>query len=49
MQAVFTESLQAGIPLTGDMSGMILPLMGGLLGISGVLFVIYVVLSKRKK
>ena len=49
MQAVFIKPLQAGIPLTGDMSGMILPLMGGLLGISAVLFVVYVVLSKKKK
>ncbi|MCI9364874.1 MAG: hypothetical protein HFG17_11585 [Oscillospiraceae bacterium] len=49
MQTVFIESLQSGIPFTGDMSGIILPLMGGLLGISAVLFIVYVVLSKRKK
>ena len=37
------------IPNTGDGSGMLLPIMGGLLVVSVILIIIYVVLSAKKK
>lgn len=37
------------IPLTGDASGILLPAMGGLLGVSAILLIVYLVLSKKKK
>ena len=39
----------AGIPSTVDGSGMLLPIMGGLLVVSIILIVVYVILSKKKK
>ncbi len=38
------------VPVTGDeMTQMLLPIMGGLLALSVILVVVYIVLSKKKK
>lgn len=37
------------IPMTGDASGLFLPIMGGLLALSAVLLVVYVIATKKKK
>ena len=39
----------ASLPATGDGSGMLVPVMGGLLGLSVILIIIFLVVSSKKK
>lgn len=39
----------AAIPNTGDESGALLPIMGGLLAVSVVLVIVYAVMSAKKR
>lgn len=47
--SVQVSVLAKEIPLTGDGAGILLPAMGGLLGVSAILLIVYLVLSKKKK
>lgn len=46
---LLSQPVFAQIPETGDGAGALIPIMGGLLGISAVLVIVYFVLSKKRK